>query len=503
MFNPGIPFAKRRLTLLAAIALSGCTVGPNFRTSAVPAQAGYAPGPLPGRTDSAQGAFGGPQDFVWNTDIPGQWWRLFQSPVLDRLIKQAMTANPTLSEAQASLRVAEENVLAQDGALYPSFGLGLSASKNQTSTASLSPVAANNKAFYSLYTGEVSVSYSPDVFGLNRRTIESMAAQADNQRYQLEAAYLTLTSNVVMAAVQVGAFQAEIAAQQDAITADSQMRDVIRSQVAVGEVAAVALVQQEAVLAQAQQMLPPLQKQLAVQQNALAALEGGYPTQAPVQGLDLTSFHLPQHLPVSLPSQLVAQRPDILAASATMHAASAQIGVAIANRLPQFPLTASGGTSPAALANAFTPYNQFFSIAAGLTMPLFDGGTLLHKQRAAEAQFDLATAQYRATVIGAFQNVSDVLRTLQSDADNLQAAEAAQMAAARSLDIARKQLQAGSIDYVSVLNSEQMYQSAQQALVQAEAMRLSDTAALFQALGGGWWNRSDPLVVSGVQVAAD
>ena len=490
---------KRPVGLLAASLLAGCAVGPNFQQPAAPKGAGFTPGPLPAKTADAPG---GAQTFAQNTDIPGEWWTLFQSPALDSLIKQAMQANPTIAAAQASLRVARENVLAQDGAFFPSIGLDANASKNQTSTGSLSPVAANNKAFYSLYTGEVSVSYSPDVFGLNRRTTESLAAQAENQHYELEAAYLTLTSNVVTAAVQEAGCQAEIAAQQQTIQADSQLRDIIAHQFAVGEVAQAVLLQQEAVLAQAQQMLPPMQKQLAMAQNALIALEGGYPNQTLAQQFDLASIHLPQNLPVSLPSQLVAQRPDILAAAANMHSASAQIGVAIANRLPQFPLTAALGTSPAALASAFTPYNQFFTVVSGMALPIFQGGTLLHRQRAANAQFQLAAAQYQETVIGAFQNVSDTLRALQSDADALQAAAASDQLAGQSLSIARTELQAGSIDDVSVLNAEQIYQTAQQALVQAEVTRLTDTAALFQALGGGWWNRADPQVPT-TQVAAN
>ncbi len=489
---------SRPAGLLAASLLAGCAVGPNFQQPEAPKGAGYTPAPLPAKTAMAPG---GAQNFVQNTDIPGEWWTLFQSPALNALIKQAMQANPTITAAQAALRVARENTLAQDGAFFPSIGLGASASKNQTSTASLSPVAANNKAFYSLYTGQVSVSYSPDVFGLNRRTTESLAAQAENQRYELEAAYLTLTSNVVTEAVQEAGIQAQIAAQQQTIQADSQLRDIIAHQFAVGEVAQAVLVQQEAVLAQAQQMLPPMQKQLAMAQNALIALEGGYPNQA-VQNFDLASIHLPQNLPVSLPSQLVAQRPDILAAAANMHAASAQIGVAIANRLPQFPLTAALGTSPAALANAFTPYNQFFSVVGGLALPIFQGGTLLHHQRAAQAQFQLAAAQYQETVIGAFQNVSDTLRALQSDADALQAAASSDQLAAQSLTIAKTELQAGSIDDVSVLNAEQIYETAQQALVQAQVTRLTDTAALFQALGGGWWNRADPQTPA-AQVASN
>jgi NodT family efflux transporter outer membrane factor (OMF) lipoprotein len=479
---------KRSVSVLASVLLSGCAVGPNFHQPAAPAGAGYTQGALPAKTGAAPG---GAQNFVQNADIPGQWWTLFQSPALDALIKQAMQANPSIAAAQASLRAAQENELAQQGSFFPSIGLGASVSKNQTSTGSLSPAAANNKAFYSLYTGQVSVSYLPDVFGLNRRTDEAYAAQAELQRYELEAAYLTLTSNVVMAAVQEAGTEAAIAAQQATIDADSQMEDIIARQYAVGEVAQSVLLQQQTVLAQAKQMLPPMQKQLAMEQNALIALAGGYPNQALAQTFTLASVHLPKNLPVSLPSNLVAQRPDILAAAANMHAASAQIGVAVANRLPQFPLTADLGTSPADIAKVFTPYNQFFTIVGGMSMPVFEGGTLLHRQRAAKAEFDLAAAQYHATVINAFQNVSDTLRALQSDADELQAAETADQLAAHSLSIAKAELQAGSVAYLTVLNAEQTYEAAQLALVQAETTRLTDTAALFQALGGGWWNRSD------------
>ena len=446
---------------------------------------------MPVHTASASGPDGAAQRFVQGKDIPGQWWSLFRSPALDALVKQALAANPTLSAAQASLRAADENELAQQGSYFPSIGFDVSDSKNLTPTRSLAPASASGKPFYSLFTGKVTISYAPDVFGLNRRTVESYAAQAENQRYQLEAAYLTLTSTVVMAAVQDAGLRAEIAAQQDTINIEQQLFSTIAHEVAVGEVAQSALLQQQAVLAQAQEMLPPLQKQLAIEENALKALAGGFPSETLASTFDLASLHLPQDLPVSLPSNLVEQRPDILAASETMHAASAEIGVAIANRLPQFPLTASFGTSPNAIQNAFTPYNQFYEIAAGLSAPIYQGGTLLHRQRAAKAQFDVAAAQYKQTVISAFQNVADVLRALQTDADTLRAAQAAESAASRSLNIARQQLQQGAIAYYSVLNAEQIYQATHLALAQAEVSRLSDTTALFQALGGGWWNRTD------------
>jgi NodT family efflux transporter outer membrane factor (OMF) lipoprotein len=493
MFMPHLSMKSvlKRAALPALAVLSGCAVGPNFHQPAAPAGAGYSPAPLDG-THAASGPLGTAQKFVQAQDIPGEWWTLFQSKPLDALIKQALAANPSIAAAQASLRVAEENTLAQDGSFFPSIGLQANGSKNQTSTASLSPVAANNKAFYSLYTAQLSISYSPDVFGLNRRTVESLAAKAENQRDELEAAYLSLSSNVVMAAVQEAGLRAEIAAQEQTISADQELEHIIAHQYAVGEVAQAELLQQQSLLAQAQQLLPPLQRQLDMQENALIALSGGYPNEVLPETFDLAQLHLPQTLPVSLPSALVAQRPDILAAAANMHAASAEIGVAIANRLPQFPLTAQFGTSPAAIANAFTPYNQFFTVAAGLATPLFDGGTLKHKQRAAVAQFDYAAAMYKQTVIGAFQNVSDTLRALQTDADQLQAAQTADNAARQNLAIARTELQAGAVAYYSVLSAEQMYQAAQLSLVQAEMMRLTDTAALFQALGGGWWNRADP-----------
>jgi NodT family efflux transporter outer membrane factor (OMF) lipoprotein len=477
--------------LLVLPLLAGCTVGPDFHQPPAPKGADYSVAPLPGGTASASGPAGAAQRFVQGMDIPGQWWRLFHSPTLDALTKQALAANPTLEAAQASLRVAQENLLAQQGSFFPSIGLDISDSRNRTSTGSLAPIAASGKPTYSLFTAKVAISYAPDVFGLNRRAVESDAALVDNQRYQLEAAYLTLTSNLVIAAVQEAGLRAQIAAQQDVIKVEQELSDVIAHQVAVGELAQSALLQQQTVLAQAQQLLPPLEKQLAAEDDALKALAGGFPNDRFDTSFDLASLHLPVDLPVSLPSYLVEQRPDILAASANIHAASAQIGVAIANRLPQFPLTAAFGTSPNAIQNVFTPYNQFYEIAAGASVPLFNGGTLLHRQRAAEAEFEVASAQFKQTVISAFQNVADVLRALQADADALRAAQTAEAAASRSLAIARDELQQGAVAYYSVLASEQTYQATHLALVQAETARLSDTAALFQALGGGWWNRAD------------
>ena len=423
----------KRTALPTLAMLAGCTVGPNFHQPAAPAGAGYSPTPLTG-TQAAAGPLGTAQKFVQAQDIPGEWWTLFQSKPLDALIKQALAANPSIAAAQASLRVAEENTLAQDGSFFPSIGLQAGGSKNQTSTASLSPVAANNKAFYSLYTAQLSISYSPDVFGLNRRTVESLAAQAENKRDELEAAYLSLSSNVVMAAVQEAGLRAEIAAQEQTISADEDARAHHRASIrgrrsgAVGAAAAA----------------------IGAGAGAAAVAAAATPAEHAGERADRVIRRLPEPgaagnlRPVAVasaadPAGQPALGPGGAAAGHSggggdMHSASAQIGVAIANRLPQFPLTAQFGTSPAAIANAFTPYNQFFTVAAGLATPLFDGGTLKHKQRAAVAQFDYAAAMYKQTVIGAFQNVSDTLRALQTDADQLQAAQTADNVARQNLD---------------------------------------------------------------------
>jgi NodT family efflux transporter outer membrane factor (OMF) lipoprotein len=477
----------------AAFAVAGslgaCAVGPDFASPAAPDEAGY--GVIPGQTASSAAPHGETQRFVQEMDIPGQWWALFHSQRLNELIERALKANPTITAAQATLRVAHENVLAQQGAFYPTIAAGVSDARNLTPTRALSPVSASGNPYYSLFAAQLSVSYTPDVFGLNRRTVESLAAQEEIQRFQVEATYLSLTGNLVAAAVQEALLHELIAAQENTIKADTEIRDITRRQVQTGETAQADLLVQEAVLAQAQQALIPLQTQLAQQRHLLSALAGGFPSDALEQDFDLASLHLPHDLPVSISSRLVEQRPDLRAATAFLHSTSAQIGVAVANRLPQVTLSASLGTSPNSVANAFTPGNQFFSLVAGLTQPLFDGGTLRHRQHAAEAQFEVSAAQYRSTLITAFQNVADVLSSLQSDADALQAALRSEQAARQSLDVARGQWKLGGGSYLSALVAEQLYQTARISLLQAQARRLSDTAALFTALGGGWWNRND------------
>ena len=476
---------------LAALTLAaGCAVGPNFQRPTAPAVNGYVRELLPAKTTSAEIAGGEEQRFVPDEDIPEQWWTLFQSPQLNALIEKALKTSPTLVAAQAALRQAVELVYAQQGAFFPTLQAGFAPSRQKTSNA-LSPPLSTDQLLYNLFTTQVTVGFTPDVFGLNRRQVESLQAQANSQRFQLQAAYVTLTSNVVSAAVQEASLSAQIAAEKGIIEIITRSLELVRQQFELGYAARLDVAAQESALAQAEQALRPLQKQLVQNRDLLIALAGGFPSDDLEETFDLAALRLPQELPVSLPSKLVEQRPDVRAAEEQIHAASAEIGVAVANRLPQFTISAAYGGTATQFAQMFPNGNSFWSVAGNAMQTLFAGGTLLYQQRAAEAAFDQAAAQYRSTVITAFQNVADTLYALQNDAESLKAAVAAERAAKVTLDLTLEQQQAGYANYLALLSAQQAYQQALITRVQAQANRFTDTAALFQALGGGWWNRRD------------
>jgi NodT family efflux transporter outer membrane factor (OMF) lipoprotein len=480
------------LAALVLVLLAGCAVGPDFEQPAAPDVTGYTPQPLVEQTSSADVKGGEAQRFVQGLDIPGQWWTLFHSDALNTLIENALNNNPTLPAAEAALRQAWENVYAGQGAFFPTAVVSYSPTRNKTATGVVFTAASSGPPYFTLHTAQVVVTYAPDVFGGTRREVESLTATTEFQRFQLEAAYLTLTSNVVAAVVQEASLRGQIAATEEIIRIETASLTILQKQLALGQVAGADVAAVEATLAQAQATLPPLQKQLAVQRDLLTALIGLLPSQEPAEKFELASLQLPQELPVSLPSKLVEQRPDIQSAEAQLHAASAQIGVAVAAQLPQFMLTGDAGTTANQISQLFiTPGTAFWTLAGNVAQTVFDAGTLLHKKRAAEAAFDEAASVYRSTVISAFQNVADSLHALQSDAETLTAAYAAERAAFKSLEIARRQLQLGAIGYLGLLTTENTYDTALLSLVQAQAARYADTAALFQALGGGWWNRSD------------
>jgi len=478
------------LAISALLLTAGCAVGPEFKKPAAPANGGYTPAPLSTTTSTSNVAGGEAQKFVDAQDIPGEWWTLFHSKPLNDLIERSLKVNPDIKAAQAALLVARENVLAQRGAYYPSVSGGFSATHARTSS-NISPVTNTSALNYSLYTPQVSVSYVPDVFGLNRRTVESLQAQEQQARFALAATHITLSANVAAGAIQEASLRAQIDGTRELITINTNMLDILRTQYIKGYVSRLDVAAQEAQLAQVAATLPPLLKQLAQQRDLLALLSGAFPNQDLAEKFELSSLQLPQELPVSLPSQLVQQRPDVRQAEENLHSASAQIGIAVANRLPNFALTADAGAMATVLGRLFSGGTGFWDVGANVTQPIFQGGTLLHRERAAKAAFTQASEQYRSTVLTAFQNVADTLNALQQDADALKAAAAAKDAAAVTLDLARKQFQAGYVNYLALLNAEQSYQQAVINLVQAQANRYADTAALFQALGGGWWNRPD------------
>jgi NodT family efflux transporter outer membrane factor (OMF) lipoprotein len=487
----------RNLAVIVPLVLAGCTVGPDFKSPDPPAGKGYTARPLPPSTASARVPGGAAQQFVPGEDIAADWWQVFHSKALNTLVEQALAANPNLPAAQAALRQALENVAAQRGSYYPSVSAGVDASRNLTPEAAVSPASASGSPYYSLITPQLNVSFVPDVFGANRRAVESLQAQADSQRFMLEATWLTLTSNVVAGAIQEASLRGQIKATEETIRVETDLLKILKMQEKLGQVTGADVAAQEASLAQAQLNLSPLQKQLAQQRDALTTLAGKFPSEEIAQTFDLDTLHLPVRLPLSLPSNLVRQRPDVRQAEENLHTAGANIGQAVAARVPQITLTAQVGNSANSASGLFKPGTNFWTLQGGLIQPIFEGFTLLHKQRAAQAAFDQAAAQYRGTVLTAFQNVADSIRALHADAEALADAAASERAAARSLEITRKQLQLGQIAYLSVLNAQNTYAQARLALVQAQANRLADTAALFQALGGGWWHRpADPTKTS-------
>jgi NodT family efflux transporter outer membrane factor (OMF) lipoprotein len=469
--------------------VAGCTVGPDFARPDKPPVDGYTPEKLAPQTASSAGSGGAAQQFLQGQDIPGQWWVLFRSEELNVLINEALRANPDLMAAQATLRQANETVYAQQGSLFPKFNANGSAEQQRFSGATFGQPGAST--VFGLTSASLSVSYNIDTFGGVRRQIESQVAQAEYQRFQLEATYLTLTSNVVVAAVNLASLQAQITATEGIIKLESDALGVVQRQFDLGGASRADVLLQEATLQQTRATLPPLQKQLAIQRNQLMTYLGRFPSQDAGESFQLAALHLPEELPLSLPSQLVEQRPDVRAAEAQLHAASANVGVAIANQLPQLSITGQYGLTSTGFSQLFQPGSVVWNLVGNILQPIFDGGTLEHQTRAARAALEASAAKYRSTVLQAFQDVANALRALQSDADALRVQVAAEQAARGSLDLSTQQYQFGAINYVSLLNAQQTYQTAVINRLKAQAARYSDTAALFQALGGGWWNRAD------------
>jgi NodT family efflux transporter outer membrane factor (OMF) lipoprotein len=504
--SPRWPLTGRFLLVAVVAFVSACAVGPRYQKPQAPANAGYAPSPLPTSSASAPIAGGEAQTLISNADISFEWWKLFNSPALNALVEQAFAANPTIPAARAALAQAQEYVRAQRGFYYPGVAAGFQGERvkvagNLTQEASLGiqgngdnlsqPPAPASPLYYQFYTAGLTVGFVPDVFGANRRQVESLAAQTDAQHFALEATYITLASNVVGAAIQEASLRAQIKAIQEMISSDERSLAILREQFRLGFAMRIDVAAQEAALAQAQTQLPPLQKQFEQTRDLLRALAGKLPNQDIAFSFELEALRLPPQLPVSLPARIIEQRPDVRAAEAQLRGANAQIGVAVAAMLPQFSITGTLGGNANQVPALFHSGGAFWTLVGGVNQPVFAGGTLLHTKRAASAALQQAAAQYQLTVLTAYQNVADCLQASLADADAFAAAAETEGAARIAYGLTRNQMQVGYVNYLTLLSAQATYDQAVLARVQAQATRLSDTVALFQALGGGWWNRHE------------
>ncbi len=490
------PWRTTAMSVAVGLALSACAVGPDFHAPDAPqvadASHAYTPAPLPAMPASAPSPTYVPQRFVDGQDISATWWEAFQSPALNALVQSALAHSPNVTAAQAALRQAEENYRADYGSkVFPSVTADLNGARQRYAL----PQSETIKAGYTanLFQAGLDVSYTLDIVGGNRRELEGVRAAIDYQRYQVEATWLSLTSSVVATAIQEASLRAQIKVTQDVLDNGNKSLKVIDAQVRLGALARGALLQQQTLIAQQQAQLPPLEKALAQTRHQLAVLAGRLPGEDGLPTFDIDSLVLPRELPLSVPSALVRQRPDVRASEAQLHEASAQIGVATAALYPQITLSAGVDRQSFKIGKLFDTGTTGWNLAGGLVQPLFNGGALQAKKRAAVAAYDAAQAQYQETVLNAFLNVANTLRAIDTDAAAVVATADAERLANESQALVVRQYQLGAVSYLASLDAQRTWLSTRVALVQARAARFTDTAALFQALGGGWWNAPDAV----------
>ena len=494
LLSGGVPGGNGfRFAVISAVTglvtlVSGCTVGPNFEPPAPPPVESFVPGPSKSGLENTK---------VVVADIPYRWWELFRSKGLSRLIEEGFAQNPDILSAEAAVRVAQANSRVSRGALLPQVEGSFNPTRQMISENANTSDVPSGARTYSVITAQLSVSYVADVFGGTRRQIEAADALTEAQEFQREAAYLTLAANIALAAVQEMSLRGQISTTTRIIGSQTSLLDVLRKQHQAGQIAEPDVAAQETALAQAKMLLPGLQKQLEAQRHSLSVLTGRFPSQGVNAQFQMGSIALPHTIPVSLPADLILQRPDVRVAQANMRQANAQIGVALANRLPQITLTGNLGNSAVAMSQLFSPHTGLWMLAGNVLQPIFSAGTLLNKQIAAEENFAQVEAQYRTVVLTAFQNVADSLRALQADSRALVAAKEAERAAERSFELTRRQIERGQSSVQLLLTTQQAFLQTSIARVQAEAQLLTDAILLFQSLGGGWWNKAaDPQLVT-------
>ncbi len=473
-------------TLIAVVVviglLTGCTVGPDFTSPAQPNVASYTSTPLPAKTASAQTFLGEAQRFTEGNPINRQWWHELGSVRLNGLVLDALQASPTLARAQATLRQTQELYAARAGSsLYPQVDANLGAQRQRFSPSS-SGLTSDAREF-SLYNTGVGINYTLDLAGGNRRTLEALAARIDYQRYQLAGARSTLVAGIVTTAVTQASIYGQIEATKDILHMQEEQLELTKERVRLGQAAADEMDALQTPVEQTRATIPLLYTQLQQNEHLLAVLAGRAPGTGGLPTFTLADFTLPTDLPLIIPSELVRSRPDIQAAEALLHVANAEYGVAIAKLYPQVNLSADLGLLALTTDTLFSGSSTVWSLVGQMTQPLFRPG-LPAEKRAALAGFDAAAANYQDVVLESLRNVADVLRALENDAQRLAALTAAEGAAQRSFDSVQRRYELGAASYVQLLIAQQQLQQTRINLIEAQARRLVDSAALYQAMGG-------------------
>lgn len=476
------------LGLLTAVAAAGCAVGPDFETPPAPTVDRYTPQASSAQTSSVDAEGVQVQDLKYGAELPAQWWELFKSPQLNQLVGQALRNSPTLHSAQAALRSAKERVNAASGSLYPSLDATGSASRQQGQFGGFNAQGA--APFYDVRSASMQVSYLLDPWGREQRQREALAAEAEYSRYQVEATYLALTSNVVITALQSASLQAQLQATQDIILNQRRQLILTQHQFETGAVSRADVLAAQTQLASTETTLPALQQAQSQAQTQLATLLGLYPSQLEPVELDLAALTLPQDLPVSLPSVLTRQRPDVQAQGALLHAASARIGVATADMLPRLTLSAAYGSYSFGGSQLLRSTSDMWTAVGGITLPVFHAGSFAARRRAAIADYQFTLGRYREVVLHAFADVADALSALKTGAEAVDSHSRALDAAQQTLALVQQQYAAGLVPQAALLIAESEHRQSRIGYVRASANRYQDTAALFVALGGGWWNRA-------------
>jgi NodT family efflux transporter outer membrane factor (OMF) lipoprotein len=480
--------------LVIGAVLAACTVGPNFKPPESPAATRYIAASEPAGASDNAASKSPRQTIELGQKVTADWWTVFKSPDLDSLVALSIEDSRTLESARARLAQARESVAAASSALYPQVSLNASVSRERLNAESfgLSPRAVILPPNFNLLQVGATASYSLDLFGTTRRRIEQQSALEEFQVEQLGATYLSLTGNVVMEALEIAALRAQSMAVEDILEIDGQNLDLVRKARLAGAVPDSDVITAETQLATDETLQPNIDQQLSIARHALAVLVGKAPGDWSPPEFELSALALPTQIPVELPSELVHQRPDIRAAEAQLHAASAQIGIATARLYPDITLSASGGSAATNGGDLFNVNGLVWSIAAGLTQPVFDGGLRRAQRRAALEAFKGSAADYQQTVLVAFGQVADLLRALEHDETLLESQHHALDMASQSVGLQRISYGSGGSGIIGLLDAQRQREQALLGLIRAQAQQYQDTTQLYVAMGGGWWSEGNP-----------